>query len=49
LMRMLERAAQDAADTGEQRTIPWQRAELALEPALGIGGRLEFGIETSDS
>ena len=48
-MRMLERAAQDAADTGEQRTISWQRAELAIEPALGTGGRLEFGVETSDS
>src|SRR6266571_4895595 len=39
LMRMLERGAQDAADTGEQRTISWQRAELAIEPALGTGGR----------
>jgi hypothetical protein len=48
-MRMLERAAQDAADTGEQRTISWQRAELAIEPALGTGGRLEVGVETSDS
>jgi hypothetical protein len=24
-------------------------AELAIEPALGTGGRVEFGVETSDS
>jgi hypothetical protein len=45
-MGMLERAAQDAADTGEQRTVSWQRAELAIEPALGTGGRLEVRVET---
>ena len=49
LLRLLDRAAEQAVSTNEANLVSWRQAELLVQPPGGTDYGLQFGAEESDS